>query len=106
MKKIICLTCCFVFAGVGSSSEYTLSDSDDNPKALNSSDSSINGDQTKEKNFEDEYQKFNNEYYEWLKSVNYCEPFLYPNHKLQVNDRNGFVDKKGKKKSKLNSRKK
>lgn len=44
MKKIIYITCCFVFAGVCSSSEYTLSDSNDNPRAFNSSDSSINDD--------------------------------------------------------------
>lgn len=44
MKKIICLTCCFVFAGVGSYSGYKLSGNDDNPKSFNSSDSSINGD--------------------------------------------------------------
>lgn len=44
MKKIICLACCFVFTGVCSSSEYTLSDNYDHPRAFSSSDSSISDD--------------------------------------------------------------
>ena len=44
MKKIIYITCCFVFAGVCSSSECTLSDNYDHPRAFSSSDSSISDD--------------------------------------------------------------